>query len=130
MGVSISTRTGDLLYEFRGTDISRGASQLVRKMVKVSRGRVSKGRRLQERVRELEGKLAQSVPKTELDAVRSNLQSKIAELQRRLAESVSKTTLDETKKDLQAKILGLEANLRESVPKSEAEALRAKVNEL
>jgi len=103
---------------------------LVRKTVKVSRARVSKGKRLQERVTELEGKLAQSVPKTELDAVRSNLQSKITELQRRLSESVSKTTLDETKKDLQAKILGLEANLRESVPKSEAEALRAKVNEL
>jgi hypothetical protein len=85
-------------------------------MRKVSRVRVSRAKKLEERVKELEGKLADSVPK--------------AELQRRLSGSVSKATLDATKEDLKTKITGLEVKLRESVPKSQAEALRGKVKEL
>lgn len=49
-------------------------------MREVSRVRVSKRKRLEERVKELEGRLADSVPKTEFESVRSNLQSKVAEL--------------------------------------------------
>jgi len=77
---------------------------LARGMRRVSRVRVPKGKRLEQRVRELEAKLADSVPKTELETIRSNLQSKIAELQSRLSESVPKTKLDATKTDLQTRI--------------------------
>ena len=84
---------------------------MVRKIRKVSRLRLSKGKRREERVRELEAKLANSVPKAELETIRSNLQSEIAELQSRLSESVPKTKLDATKTDLQTRIADHEAKL-------------------
>jgi hypothetical protein len=89
---------------------------------KGSRVRISKGKGLQDSVKELEEKPANSVPKTELETVRSSLESKIAELERTLCESAPKTRLEVARKDLQAKITDLETKLRDSIPRSEGEA--------
>jgi hypothetical protein len=67
-----------------------GVADLGRGIRKASRLRVSKAKRLEGKVRELEERLANSVPKTELDSVRSNLESKVTDLQNRLSESVPK----------------------------------------
>ena len=122
--------------------VSRGQAELVRKMRKVSRLGLSKGKRLEERVRELQAKLADSVLKAELESIKRELQSKIANLEEKLSVSVPRTEADaladkanrletaltETREKLnsaETKSRELEHRLSESVPRREPDAAKA-----
>lgn len=87
---------------------------------------MSKGKRLLERVKDQEGKLAESVPKTELDALRSNLENKITQLEGRLSESISRAEAEARLKRVRSRLKGrikkLEEELAESVPRAKSEA--------
>jgi uncharacterized coiled-coil protein SlyX len=75
-------------------------------------------KRLKTRMRNLQSKLAESVPKTELEALRTTSETKIAELEAKLAQSVPKEEVDA----LGARLRELEFKQAESIPRSEAEA--------
>lgn len=83
-------------------------------------------KRLKTRVRNLESKLSNSVPKQDLEALKRSMEGKIAELQAVLARSVPKSDAD----SLNARIGELEGQLAESVPKMQLEEVRRKVEEL
>jgi len=83
-------------------------------------------KRLKTRVRNLESKLSESVPKQDLEALKGGLEGKISELQARLAESVPKSDAD----SLNARIGELEGQLAESVPRLQLEEASRKVDEL
>ena len=91
------------------------------------------------KIDEVQGKLSNSVPRTELETIRGELQSKIVDLEGKLAASVPKSEADalaekanrleavltETREKLnsaEAKGRDLELKLTESVPKADAEA--------
>ena len=76
---------------------------------------------------ELEGKLAKSVPKAELDAVRFNLQLEIDDLQKRLSDSVPRADLEYVKAELQ-RVSDLEG--RYPVHGEETQELRSRIIEL
>ena len=91
-------------------------------------------KRLKTRIQNLQSKLAESVPKTELEADRATSEAKIAELEAKLERSVPKEEMDA----LQGRLRELESKQAEPIPKSEAEAelestsskLRGEVEEL
>ena len=83
--------------------------------------------RLLERIKELEAKLASSVPKGEFDAVKLNLQLEIDDLQRRLSDSVPRADLEYVKSELR-RIYDLRG--RYSCRGEETEELRARISEL
>ena len=80
-----------------------------------------------ERIKELEEKLATSVPKAEFDTVKSNLQLEMDDLQRRLFDSVPRADLEYVKSELQ-RICDLQG--RYSVRGDETQELRARISEL
>ena len=75
-------------------------------------------KRLKTRIRNLKLKLSESLPKTELDAIRRNLEAKIGGLEAKLAQSVPKVDAE----ILAAKVKELESRLGVSILKEEAEA--------
>ena len=79
------------------------------------------------RIEELEEELANSVPKAEFDAVKSNLQLEIDDLERRLSNSVPRTDLEHVKAELQ-RVSDLEG--RYSIHAEETEELRGRIIEL
>lgn len=87
-------------------------------------------KRLKTRVRNLETKLSESVPKGDLESLKSDLEGKISELEAKLARSVPEGDLEAVRTDLKGKIAGLEAKLARSVPKSDADSLNARIGEL
>lgn len=97
-------------------------------MIGSSKGRETSTRRLEKRVKELEEKLASSIPKAEFDAFKSNLQLEIDDLQKMLSDSVPRADLDYVKNELQ-RICDLEGRLT-SVRSEETEELRARISEL
>lgn len=83
-------------------------------------------KRLKTRVKNLELKLSESVPKQDMEALGGKLEGKISELQGELANSVPKSDAD----SLSARIRELEGVLAESVPKPDLEEANTKVGEL
>ena len=81
---------------------------------------------LRTRVRNLESKLSDSVPKQDLEALKGSLEGKLSELQGELARSVPKSDAD----SLNAQIKELEGLLAESVPRLQLEEASRKVDEL
>jgi len=80
---------------------------------------------LKARVAELEGKIAQSIPKRDAEAESRELTDRIRELESKLSESVPRTELDAAKAQAESTIWELQGKLSES--KSEADALKEKV---
>jgi uncharacterized coiled-coil protein SlyX len=78
------------------------------------------------RVKNLESKLSESVPKTDLEALKGRLEGKVSELQAELARSVPKSDADA----LRARIGELQGRLSESVPKGQLEEASRRVGEL
>ncbi len=78
--------------------------------------RLSKRKRLEERVRELEQRLAQSVPGIELETVKSDLQGKIVELRRRLSESIPTAEAEAKLKKTRSRLTGKIKNSRSPNP--------------
>jgi uncharacterized coiled-coil protein SlyX len=83
-------------------------------------------KRLRTRVRNLESKLSDSVPKQDLEALKGILESQLSELQGELARSVPKSDAD----SLSARIRELEGVLGESVPRLELEEASRKMRGL
>jgi len=75
-------------------------------------------KRLKSRVRNLESKLAESVPKAELESLKSSLEAKIRDLEARSAASVPREEAD----TLQSRLNELESKLAESIPRRDAES--------
>ena len=81
-------------------------------------------KRLKTKVQNLASKLAESVPKTELESLRSTLESSVRDLEARLAQSIPKTEAE----SLKEKVAGLESRLSEA--ERELEAARVRIKEL
>jgi len=92
---------------------------------------------LEAKIADLEGRLAQCVPKSEVEAkiyqletTQTDLQAEVKKLEEKLAQSVPKIEAD----NLKTRIQELEARLSESVPKVESESkikeAEAKIQEL
>ena len=79
------------------------------------------------RVEELEKELANSVPKSEFDAVISNLELEKDDLERRLSDSVPRADLEYIKAELQ-RVSDLEG--RYPIHDEETEELRGRIIEL
>jgi len=88
---------------------------------------ISKERRLEEKIKELEVKLASSVPKAEYETLRLNLQLEIDDLQTKLSNSVPRADLEFVKNELQ-RVCDLEGRFGR-IPTEETE-LRARISEL
>ncbi len=85
-------------------------------------------RKLAERIKELEEKLAASVPRSEFETVKSNLQLEINDLQTRLSDSVPRADLEYVKNELQ-RICDLEGRIVKILTQ-ETEELRTRISEL
>ena len=81
-------------------------------------------KRLKTRVRNLKSELAESVPRTELESLRSTLEDKVSDLEARLAQSIPKTEAE----SLKEKAAGLESRLAEA--ERQLEAAKVRINEL
>ena len=77
---------------------------------------------LNTRVRNLASRLAESIPKTELESLRSSLESKVRDLEAGLAKSMPKAEVE----SLKEKVAGLESRLAEAERELEATKLRVK----
>jgi len=90
---------------------------------------VSQIKGLKTRVRNLQSELAESVPKTELEALRETLQAKVSDMEIKLCRYVPKEEAD----ILRIRLRDLESKLAESIPKLEAESrigeLQARLSE-
>lgn len=83
---------------------------------------------LLERIKELEKKLAASIPKAEFDAVKSNLELEIDDLQRRLSDSVPRGELEAMRNETESRFMEIQQALSEC--KRETDILREKISEL
>ena len=81
---------------------------------------------LKTRVKNLTLKLADSVPKAELEAMKGKLEAKVKDFQSKLTESIANN--EETKAQLSSRIRELEEQLSES--KAELEVARNKIKEI
>jgi predicted nuclease with TOPRIM domain len=77
-------------------------------------------KRLKTRVRNLKDKLAESVPRTEMESLKANLEAKTGNLETRLARSVPKEELDA----LRARLKEMESKLAESIKEPETPTRR------
>jgi len=82
----------------------------------------ARGRELTEKIRDLESKLSQSIPRTELDTANAEAESRIRELETKLTESKSETDA------LKEKAAGLESRAAEA--ERNLEAARQRIKEL
>jgi len=82
--------------------------------------------RLRTRVKNLKSKLSESVPKTDLEALKGRLEGEVSELQAELARSVPKSDAVA----LSARIGELQGLLSESVPKGQLEEASRRVDQL
>ena len=73
---------------------------------------------LKTRVRNLENKLAESVPKTELELLRASVEANFGDLEAKLRQSAPKEEAD----SLRVRLEELESRLAESIPKRDAQA--------
>ena len=101
-----------------------------RSAVKPRKPKAKKGspqlERLKTRVRNLESKLSESVPKRDLEAMKGRLEGQVSTLRARLEGSVPKSEAD----SLRAHVGELEGLLAESVPRPQLEEASRKVDEL
>jgi len=79
-------------------------------------------------VKELEGKLATSIPIAKFEAVKTNMQVEIDYLQSKLSDSVPKADLEYVKNELQ-RICDLEGRLVPTAPKEDTGELRTRISE-
>lgn len=86
-------------------------------------------KRLRSRVRNLERKLAESIPKAEADAIRTDLEARVRRLQEELSKFVPRDELDEAKAQLEARIRELEKRLADSVPRRQVESLERRIGD-
>jgi len=85
-------------------------------------------RKLEEKISELEERLASSVSKTDYETLRFNLQLEINDLQTRLSNSVPRADLDYVKSELQ-QVTDLDGRIVR-IPTEETEELKTRISEL
>ena len=99
--------------------------------MKPARVRVSKRMRLDERVRELQAKLAESIPVAEaerrLKRAKARLRGKVKRLEERVAESMPRSEAEARIRDVESNVKALKDMLDQSLPRAEAEAAKAEL---